>query len=33
VDGDGDVFERGSWDWELDVETWGCATVKGETPM
>jgi hypothetical protein len=33
LDGDCDVFESCNWDWELDVEAWGCAAPKGQTPM
>jgi hypothetical protein len=33
VDGDCDVFESCDWDWELDVEAWGCAAPEGQTPQ
>jgi hypothetical protein len=33
VDGDCDLFESCDWDWELDVEAWGCAAPTGQTPQ
>ncbi len=33
VDGDCDVFESCDWDWELDIEAWGCAAPQGQTPQ
>ena len=32
-DGDCGFFGSCDWDWELDVEAWGCAAPKGQTPM
>jgi hypothetical protein len=33
ADGDCGFFSTCDWDWELDIEAWGCAAPKGETPM
>jgi hypothetical protein len=33
VDGDCDLIESCDWDWELDVEAWGCAAPQGQTPQ
>jgi len=33
VDGDCDLFESCDWDWELDIEAWGCAAPSGQTPQ
>jgi hypothetical protein len=33
ADGDCGFFSSCDWDWELDVEAWGCAAPKGQTPM
>ncbi len=33
VDGDCDLFESCDWDWELDIEAWGCAAPTGQTPQ
>jgi hypothetical protein len=33
VDGDCDLFGSCNWDWELDIEAWGCAAPRGEEPM
>jgi hypothetical protein len=32
-DGDCGLFGSCDWDWELDVEAWGCAAPKGQVPM
>jgi len=32
LDGDCGFFGGCNWDWEVDVEAWGCAAPKGETP-
>jgi hypothetical protein len=32
LDGDCGFFGGCNWDWELDVEAWGCAAPKGQTP-
>jgi hypothetical protein len=32
LDGDCGFFGGCTWDWELDIEAWGCAAPKGETP-
>lgn len=32
VDGDCDLILSCDWDWELDVEAWGCAAPTGQTP-
>jgi hypothetical protein len=31
--GDCGFFGSCNWDWKLDVEAWGCAAPKGQTPM
>jgi hypothetical protein len=31
--GDCGFFGSCDWDWQLDVEAWGCAAPKGEVPM
>jgi hypothetical protein len=33
ADGHCDLVESCDWDWELDVEAWGCAAPKGVTPQ
>jgi hypothetical protein len=33
ADGDCGFFGSCDWDWELDVEAWGCAAPKGQTPQ
>jgi hypothetical protein len=33
ADGDCGFFSSCDWDWELDVEAWGCAAPKGQTPQ
>jgi len=33
VDGDCGFFGGCNWDWELDIEAWGCAAPKGQMPM
>ena len=32
ADGQCGFFSSCDWDWELDVEAWGCAAPKGQTP-
>jgi hypothetical protein len=32
ADGDCDLFESCDWDWEVDVEAWGCAAPQGQIP-
>jgi hypothetical protein len=33
ADGDCDLFESCDWDWQLDIEAWGCAAPKGQMPQ
>jgi hypothetical protein len=33
ADGQCGFFGSCDWDWELDVEAWGCAAPKGQTPQ
>jgi hypothetical protein len=33
LDGDCGLFGSCNWDWELDIEAWGCAAPRGSTPQ
>ena len=33
ADGHCNVFSSCDWDWELDIEAWGCAAPKGQIPV
>jgi hypothetical protein len=33
IDGDCNLLSSCQWNWELDIEAWGCAAPKGMTPQ
>jgi hypothetical protein len=33
ANGDCGLFGSCDWDWQLDIEAWGCAAPKGQVPM